>query len=154
MSDTELNRRELTGDDALRFARESGMERASETRGLFICSVGDLIRFARLVRAGWAPPSTTGVKVSHSVDELMELVAQLRTAQMVDLPTLMGAIRAHAEQLAVGVPGTSAGMDSLARAAYEHTYQADTNDPSQAEAFALFLAGFRAASGVQEGGNA
>lgn len=56
MDDAELNRRELTGDDALRFARESGMERASETRGLFLCGVGDLIRFARLVRAGWTPP--------------------------------------------------------------------------------------------------
>lgn len=61
MNDIELNRRELTGDDALRFARESGMERASETRGLFLCGVGDLIRFARLVRQGWTPPSTAGV---------------------------------------------------------------------------------------------
>jgi hypothetical protein len=56
MNDDELNRRELTGDDALRFARESGMERASFKGGLFLAGVGDLIRFARLVRAGWAPP--------------------------------------------------------------------------------------------------
>jgi hypothetical protein len=54
MNDDELNRRELTGDDALRLARESGMEEAS--RGsLFYAGVGDLIRFARLVRAGWRP---------------------------------------------------------------------------------------------------
>lgn len=32
-----------------------------------------------------------------------------------------------------------------ARAAYEDSYQADTNDPSQAESFAIFLLGFRAA---------
>ena len=46
MNDDELNRRELTGDDALRFAREAG---------LFYACVGDLIRFARLVLAGWEP---------------------------------------------------------------------------------------------------
>lgn len=53
MSDDELNRRELTGDDALHFARECRMEEA--TPGLFYAGVGDLIRFARLVRAGWSP---------------------------------------------------------------------------------------------------
>lgn len=55
MDDAELNRRELTGDDALSFAREAGMEEASRG-GLFYAGVGDLIRFARLVRAGWTPP--------------------------------------------------------------------------------------------------
>jgi hypothetical protein len=55
MNDDELNRRELTGDDAIRFARESGMEQASFNGGLFLAGVGDLIRFARLVRAGWQP---------------------------------------------------------------------------------------------------
>lgn len=58
MADPVDNERELTGDDALRFARAAGMERASETRGLFLCGVGDLIRFARLVRAGWKPDRT------------------------------------------------------------------------------------------------
>lgn len=52
--DRNLNERELTGDDALRFAREAGMEEASRGN-LFYACVGDLIRFARLVRAGWEP---------------------------------------------------------------------------------------------------
>ncbi|HEY0662219.1 MAG TPA: hypothetical protein VGD21_12970 [Lysobacter sp.] len=58
--DRNLNERELTGDDALRFARESGME-GIPGRASFIAGVGDLIRFARLVRAGWTPPR--GVRV-------------------------------------------------------------------------------------------
>jgi hypothetical protein len=53
--DRDLNERELTGDDALRFARESGMLRMVGSPG-FTAGVGDLIRFARLVRAGWTPP--------------------------------------------------------------------------------------------------
>jgi hypothetical protein len=55
MHDTELNRRELTGNDALRFAHESGMGVHFDGKA-FIAGVGDLIRFARLVRAGWTPP--------------------------------------------------------------------------------------------------
>lgn len=65
MDDTELNRRELTGNDALRFAREVGMEEASRG-GLFYAGVGDLIRFARLVRAGWKPPASGGRVVGHA----------------------------------------------------------------------------------------
>jgi hypothetical protein len=74
MNDDELNQRELTGDDALRFARFSGMEYASETRGLFLAGVGDLIRFARLVRAGWEPKRTCGVLGTDPAALLRELV--------------------------------------------------------------------------------
>jgi hypothetical protein len=52
--DYELNRRELTGNDALRFAHESGMGVHFDGKA-FIAGVGDLIRFARLVRQGWEP---------------------------------------------------------------------------------------------------
>jgi hypothetical protein len=54
VADPVENDRELTGDDALRLARECCMEEA--TPGLFYAGVGDLIRFARLVRAGWVRP--------------------------------------------------------------------------------------------------
>lgn len=65
MNDDELNRRELTGDQALRFAREAGMEEASR-QSLFYAGVGDLIRFARLVREGWTPPRAAGVAATHA----------------------------------------------------------------------------------------
>jgi hypothetical protein len=44
---------ELTGDDAIVFARESGMEEAS-SRNIFYAGVDDLIRFARLARGSAA----------------------------------------------------------------------------------------------------
>lgn len=54
LADPVDNERELTGNDALRLASESGMEKASRGN-LWLTDVGDLIRFARLVRAGWKP---------------------------------------------------------------------------------------------------
>lgn len=63
LADPVDNERELTGNDALRLASESGMEKASRGN-LFLADVGDLIRFARLLRAGWTPPrpATDGVE--------------------------------------------------------------------------------------------
>lgn len=49
---------------------------------------------------------------------------------------------------APGVRATDADLLRHARSAYEDAYKADTADPSQAESFAIFLRGFRAAHGV------
>lgn len=72
MADPVDNERELTGDDALRFARECRMEEA--TRGLFYASVGDFIRFARLVRAGWTPQETMSDTQPTDADLLRAIV--------------------------------------------------------------------------------
>lgn len=74
MADPVDNERELTGGDALRFARECRMEEA--TRGLFYVGVGDLIRFARLLRAGWRPAGVDGTQREALTCEASKLALQ------------------------------------------------------------------------------
>lgn len=60
MADPVDNARELTGDDAIGLAHESGMS-PMQSRVSFIAGVGDLIRFARLVRKGWEPSASVAI---------------------------------------------------------------------------------------------
>lgn len=94
--DRNLNERELTGNDALRFAREAGMEEAS-AGNLFYAGVGDLIRFARLVRHGWTPPRPDVATPGAYEARVKELAPGL------GMPRAMA--RADMEA-APGVPGT------------------------------------------------
>lgn len=96
MNDIELNRRELTGDDALRLARESGMEPRFAGGAAFLAGVGDLIRFARLVRAGWTPPSTNGVDSSPAQLDVEDLIRRtVPGGSICDPQQVADAIRAY-----------------------------------------------------------
>lgn len=114
MNDIELNRRELTGDEALRFARESGME-WQDGHPWFQAGVGDLIRFARLVRAGWIPgggrePNLTGGGAALSATaQQLDAFDKVRKERAGDLNERTLVYRAHeidaiVARLAAGVP--------------------------------------------------
>jgi hypothetical protein len=112
MNDIELNLRELTGDDALRFARECRMKEA--TPGLFYAGVGDLIRFARLVRAGWTPPArgVLATVTKHGVTMPAAVWERIKDGIPSDYTEeefrAYSAIQLAREQAAAGVAGTPA----------------------------------------------
>lgn len=122
MTDDELNRRELTGDDALRLARESGMEEASRC-GVFYAGVGDLIRFARLVRAGWSPdrvPSTFADPTGTFADKRGTFAEQRRLNCGDPVPKRVcysqtGCVHATGEPTPAGVKGGGDGLVICAR---------------------------------------